>query len=238
MIMKALTLIKLFIVIGLLNLGTICLVSCVNFVSVKTTSATPNCPPQVLQYPDSRLHRQSKYVTNINKTIKEIIADMYKILEGYDAGLATTQLNITKPPKIFVLNRPAQEGGQLTFINPKIVSTEGTQLALERCFSIYPNQISAYVKRAETVIIKATDYNGAPFVERFSGFWAWVVQHEIDHLNGILYIDRLSSRARAHVEQQLKIITQSQPYAGRTCVCSFRKSTPSSTSMVNTKNKL
>jgi len=165
----------------------------------------------ILQYPDSRLRRKGAVVTNFDdKSLQKLIDDMFLSCKHYDgcAALAATQLDVDNPPRLFVMNRPEDEGGRMCFVDPEITATEGEEVAEEGCMSVYPSEISVPLARAKNITAKAFDRHGKPFTINLSEFWARVVQHELDHLNGVLYIDRLSSLKRERVEKKVKKILE------------------------------
>lgn len=164
---------------------------------------------KILQYPDSRLHRVGDVVSDPNdEVIQKLIDDIFESIAHYGscAGLAATQLELDIFPRLFVMNRPKEEGGSLVFINPEIISSEGTDTAPEACMSVYPEAISIPLARAKKVTAKALDRFGKPFTIELEDFWARCMQHELDHLNGVLFIDRLSSLKRLRAEKKIKKI--------------------------------
>lgn len=165
----------------------------------------------ILQYPDSRLRRKGVVVTDFDdKVLQTLIDDMFLSCKHYDgcAALAATQLDVDNPPRLFVMNRSEDEGGSMCFVNPEILATEGEEVAEEGCMSVYPSDISVFLARAKNVTAKAIDRYGKPFTLSLSDFWARAVQHELDHLNGVLYIDRLSPLKRERVEKKIKKILE------------------------------
>lgn len=160
---------------------------------------------KILQYPDQRLRCAGQVVTDIKAVVvQRIIDNMLETLAHTEHcfGLAATQLDIQNPPTITVINHPEQEGIVLCLVNPVIVAATGKQVEEEGCQSIFPDALSAKVVRAADVTVEALDRDGQPVQIVATGFFAKGLQHEIDHLNGILYVDRLSPLRRALFERQ------------------------------------
>jgi len=159
-----------------------------------------------LQYPDSRLYTKAHPVTSPKEArIQKIVADMLETLAYTEccAALAATQLNIELPPAITVINDLDSGEEPLCLINPKIVSASGEVIDQEGCMSIGPQVISAKIKRAQKVIVQAIDNEGHEVEIHAENFLARCLQHEIDHLNGVLFIDYLSSLKRARLEKKI-----------------------------------
>lgn len=139
--------------------------------------------------PDPVLKQKAKRVRTIDGSIKKLIRDMIETMhaESGRVGLAAPQIGI--PLRVIVIGLPEEKN--IAIINPEIVRRKGERLIDEGCLSIrgYFGQI----KRAETVTVKGRDPNGKEIRIKADGFLAQVLEHEIDHLNGILYLDHLES---------------------------------------------
>ncbi len=124
----------------------------------------------------------------INRLVKDMAETMYQV-KGL--GLAANQVGLSK--RLFILDLAQREGKPhlLVFINPEILQAEGELYEEEGCLSI-PGY-SAKVKRKARVLVRALDLEGKPFEMEFEGLGARAIQHEIDHLEGILYVDYLST---------------------------------------------
>lgn len=130
------------------------------------------------------LRQVSKPVLKITEDVAELVQHMEQIMRAANGvGLAAPQLGIMQ--RIFVFD--AGDGFQ-ALINPKIIQHKGTQIGVEGCLSI-PG-LQGDVERAEAVVVKGTDQYGKPMRLRGEGLTARVIQHEYDHLDGILFIDR------------------------------------------------
>jgi len=149
------------------------------------------------------LRRPAEPVSAINEEVQKLIDDMAETMfAAPGAGLAAPQVGI--PKRIIVLQSPEDPSGKdfLTLINPEIVSTEGKVVTEEGCLSI--PEFRMEVPRAEKVVVRALDREGKPIEMEGVGLMARVLQHEIDHLNGLLYIDRLSPAKRDVIKRKLK----------------------------------
>jgi peptide deformylase len=149
----------------------------------------------VLQYPDLRLREKAEVVADISDpALQSTIDDMLETLASMEScvGLAASQLDIKNPKRIFVIPNLAAERHEHVFINPEIIKSEGEAVDGEGCMSIYPAEFNADIKRHEKVTFRALTRDGKKIEMIVDGFFARVVQHEIDHLNGMLYFDRLS----------------------------------------------
>jgi peptide deformylase len=144
---------------------------------------------EILRFPDKRLRTKAKPVEQVDKEVQQIIDDMYETM--YDApgiGLAATQVNIHR--QIIVMDLSEEKDQPLCLINPKILYSEGMEKTEEGCLSV-PTYY-AKVQRAEKVTVQALDQQGEPFELEADELLAVCIQHEIDHLQGKLFIDYLS----------------------------------------------
>ena len=154
----------------------------------------------ILHYTDPRLRNKALPVTDINDEIRTLIADMFETMyDDNGAGLAAPQINVAK--RVIVMDLSEDRSQPLCFINPEITAQEGCQNLEEGCLSV-PN-FYATVKRAANVTVNALDKNGKPFELNAEGYLAICIQHEIDHLDGKLYIDYLSPLRRRMMEKKL-----------------------------------
>jgi peptide deformylase len=144
---------------------------------------------QICTLPDPVLRQKAKRVTKIDNSIQKLIDDMIDTLraEPNRAGLAAPQVGILL--RVAVIELPEQE--LITMINPEIVKKEGERIVEEGCLSI-PGYFGE-IKRAVTVKVKAKDRYGKQFRLKAQGFLAQALEQEIEHLDGILYIDNLES---------------------------------------------
>ena len=144
--------------------------------------------------PDPMLRQKSKRVRSIDGSIQKLIGDMIETLhaEPGRAGLAAPQIGI--PLRVIVIGIPDEE--DIILINPKIVRKTGEQSVTEGCLSV-PGYFG-HIKRAESVTVKGRNQSGKEIRIKADGLLAQALEHEIDHLNGILYIDHLESMDELH----------------------------------------
>jgi len=162
-------------------------------------------PLDIITYPDKFLRESTKVVENIDGAIQQIIESMATTM--YDVpgvGLAAIQVGIDKQIVIYdELLRNEDKRAMKVLINPKIIASEGTVLSeKEGCLSV--PDFRADVKRSAAVLVEGVDQDGNPVRIERDDFLAVVLQHEIDHLNGTLFIDRISSLKREMYKRRLK----------------------------------
>ena len=139
--------------------------------------------------PDPILKRKTKRITTIDKSVKKLIADMRETLhaEPGRVGLAAPQVGVSL--RVTVICLPEEK--DIVLVNPEIVRRKGQRLVSEGCLSI-PGYVGELF-RAESVTVKGLDLAGKPVRIKAEGLLAQAIEHETDHLNGILYIDRMES---------------------------------------------
>jgi peptide deformylase len=153
----------------------------------------------ILEYPDPRLRIRADPVTKVDDEIKKLVADMFDTM--YTApgiGLAATQVNVHK--RILVCDIAAEGKEPYCLINPEIVTAEGTTNAEEGCLSV--PEFYDYVDRAAKITVRALDRNGKPFELEAEGLLAVCIQHEMDHLDGKLFVDYLSDLKRERLKKK------------------------------------
>jgi len=145
--------------------------------------------------PDPVLRQKAKRVRTIDTSIKSLINDMLETLraEPGRVGLAAPQIGI--PLRVIVIGLPEEEEN-VVIINPEIVKKRGERLVDEGCLSV-PGYLGE-VKRAESVTVKGRDQNGKETRIKAEGLLAQALEHEIDHLNGTLYLDHLEGINQLH----------------------------------------
>lgn len=156
---------------------------------------------EILEIPDSRLRTVAKPVETFDGELGQLVEDMIETM--YDAqgiGLAATQVNVHQ--RLLVLDVSEEQDTPRVYVNPQILETEGTETCEEGCLSV-PG-FYAEVSRAEKVRITALDRNGETFEEELDGMHAICLQHEIDHLDGKLFVDYLSPLKRRMVIKKLE----------------------------------
>ncbi len=150
------------------------------------------------------LKETTKPVTVFNEELRQLVADMAETM--YDApgvGLAANQIGVPLQVAVIdITNKEEEEPRLIVLINPKIVKSEGEQCDEEGCLSVM--DYCAQVKRFDKVWVEAQDIDGAPLHFMAEGFYARVIQHELDHLNGKIFVDRLSSLKRTLYKKRRK----------------------------------
>lgn len=148
----------------------------------------------ILTYPDPFLLKKASLVTRVDDKIRDLIGDMFETMYASSGvGLAAPQIGVGK--RVIVVDvSPVEEGiAPLALINPGIIERKGSVEGTEGCLSL-PG-IEGVVPRAEWVKVRALDTFGRPVTFETEGFLARALQHEIDHLDGILFIDRIPATA-------------------------------------------
>lgn len=143
--------------------------------------------------PDPILRRKAKKVGNIDGSIQRLIDDMIETMRAVSGvGLAAPQVGV--PLRVAVIEIPGEE--VIVLVNPEIIRREGERLVEEACLSIpgYKGE----VKRSVRVKVKAKDRQGRRFRLRGEELLAQALEHEIDHLDGVLYVDRIESRDKLY----------------------------------------
>ena len=155
----------------------------------------------ILHYPDARLRKTARPVDDVNDEIRRLIDDMFETM--YDApgiGLAATQVNVHQ--RLLVADISEHKDQPLVFINPNILSLDGEELTEEGCLSV-PG-IYEPVKRPSRIKVSALDRNGDRFELEAEGMLAVCIQHEVDHLDGKLFVDYLSEMKRQRIRKRLE----------------------------------
>jgi peptide deformylase len=155
----------------------------------------------ILVYPDDRLHTVAAPVVAVNDEIRILINDMAETMYAAPGiGLAATQVNVHK--RIIVLDLSDTHDALQVFINPEIVARTGEAECEEGCLSV-PG-IFETVRRAAQVTVRALDRNGRPYTLEAEGLLAVCVQHEIDHLDGKVFVEYLSRLKRSRITHKLE----------------------------------
>ena len=147
---------------------------------------------KIFTIPDPILKKKSLPIKNVDSSVKKLMDDMLETMYAAPGiGLAAVQVGVLKRVVVIDLSKKEEKKPPLFFINPEIISTSEEQVSYEEgCLSI-PNQF-AEIKRPKRCHVKYLDYNGKKKDLKADGLLATCIQHEIDHLNGILFIDYLS----------------------------------------------
>ena len=154
----------------------------------------------ILEFPDRRLRRVAKPVDEVTDKERKLAADMLETMyAARGIGLAAIQVN--EGIRLVVMDLSESRDEPRVFINPEIVDRQGSQTCEEGCLSV-PG-VYAEVERAENVRVKALGLDGEPFELDADGLLAVCIQHEIDHLDGKVFVDYLSPLKRRMVEKRL-----------------------------------
>jgi peptide deformylase len=155
----------------------------------------------ILTFPDARLRRRAEPVAEVDDAIRRIVDDMFETMYAAPGiGLAAIQVNI--PQRIVVIDVSEEHNEPLCLINPEICWREGGEQMDEGCLSV-PGFYEP-VTRASKVRVRALDRDGKPFELETDGLLAVCIQHEIDHLDGKLFVDYISSLKRQRIRKKLE----------------------------------
>ncbi len=155
----------------------------------------------ILHFPDERLRTVAKPVERVDDKLRKFIDDMFETMyEAPGIGLAATQVDFHQ--RLIVIDVSEDKSQPLVFINPEILEKEGVEEMDEGCLSV-PG-IYEKVQRADRVKVRAQDRNGESFELEADGLLAVCIQHEIDHLDGKLFVDYLSSLKRQRIKKKLE----------------------------------
>ena len=155
---------------------------------------------EILHFPDSRLRSEAAPVHVVDDEIDRLVGDMFETMYAAPGiGLAATQVNV--PKRLLVLDISEEKDRPMCFINPEILEKSGEEETEEGCLSV-PG-IYERVRRAEHIKVRALDRNGEPFELEADGLLAVCIQHEIDHLDGKLFVDYLSELKRQRIRKKL-----------------------------------
>lgn len=164
---------------------------------------------EIVIWPDPVLKKKAKPVDVVDDAVRRLLDDMAETMYAADGvGLAAPQIG--EGFRCVVIDTsPRQEGQKLLhLVNPEIVKTEGRATGNEGCLSL-PGEAEE-VERASKVWVRALDYNGKPYEMECEGLLAIAVQHECDHLDGVLFVDHLSSLKREIIRRRMKKLKQEQ----------------------------
>jgi peptide deformylase len=155
----------------------------------------------ILKYPDSRLHTVAKAVTEVDDEVRQLVADMAETM--YTApgiGLAATQVDVHR--RIIVIDVSEERKDLKVFINPRLTRAEGEADREEGCLSV-PG-IYDTVSRAAEISVEALDRDGKPFTLEATDLLAVCIQHEMDHLQGKVFVEYLSALKQNRIRTKLK----------------------------------
>ena len=159
----------------------------------------------ILRYPDARLHKVAAPVTVFDENLKKLVADMAETMYAAPGiGLAATQVDVHK--RVIVVDVSDRRDSLVVLVNPEVLEATGESDIEEGCLSV-PG-IYELVQRAERVKVRAFDQHGKAFTLEAQGLLAVCIQHELDHLQGKVFVEHLSQlkqqRIRAKLAKQLR----------------------------------
>jgi peptide deformylase len=158
---------------------------------------------EIVSYPHPALRCKARDVTQIDEGLRGMVDEMFSLMyQAKGIGLAATQVAV--PLRVFVVNlsgEAAEKDEELVFINPEIIKRRGAVMGEEGCLSL-PG-LYADVQRADKIVVEAFDLEGQPFRADLNELAARVVQHETDHLDGVLFIDRLDDSVRRAIDPKV-----------------------------------
>jgi peptide deformylase len=157
----------------------------------------------IVYFPHPALRWKSKPIVEINAELRETVREMFNLMyEARGVGLAANQVGL--PLRLFIVNasaEPEENEEELVFINPEITHRKGSIEGEEGCLSL--PELYGQVRRAEEIVVEAFDLHGREFSMTLTELAGRVVQHETDHLDGVMFTDRLSESAQREVEGRL-----------------------------------
>lgn len=154
----------------------------------------------ILHFPDNRLKKVAAPISSIDDSIRKLVADMAETMyEAPGIGLAATQVDVHK--QLVVIDTSEEKNDLRVFINPRLEHFEGSQTGEEGCLSV-PG-IYDKVERAERVTVHFLDLDGKKQSMTVDGLLAVCIQHEVDHLQGIVFVDHLSQLKQVRIKSRL-----------------------------------
>lgn len=159
---------------------------------------------EIVYYPHPALRWKSKPVTAITAELRSTVRQMLDLMyESRGVGLAANQVGL--PLRLFVMNPtadPKESEYEHVFINPEIVSRKGSEEGEEGCLSL--PDLFGQVRRAEEIVVEAFDLDGVGFEFHLDDLAGRIVQHETDHLDGVLFFDRMTESARREIQPRVE----------------------------------
>jgi peptide deformylase len=165
----------------------------------------------ICKYGETVLKQKAREVQNINEKVAELVEQMRRTMyEANGIGLAAPQVGQSIQLALVDITQGEEKDEFMVLINPEIIESEGSETADEGCLSI-PG-ITTQVSRSTHIKIKAFDLSGKEIQREFEGYKARVIQHEIDHLEGILIVDRVSSLKRQILKKEIKKLKSNEQW--------------------------
>jgi peptide deformylase len=156
----------------------------------------------ILEYPDPRLRTRAVPVATVDDRIRRLIDDMLETMYAAPGvGLAATQVNVHQ--RVLVADVSKEQDQPMVFINPEVIEREGKTEAEEGCLSV-PGIFDKLSTRSARIVVRALGRDGRPFEIEADGLLAVCIQHEMDHLEGKLFVDYLSELKRTRIRKKLE----------------------------------
>ena len=155
----------------------------------------------ILEYPDPRLRKTAKRVESVDDAVRQLVADLLETMyAAKGVGLAATQVDVHR--RVIVLDVSEERNQPMVFINPELLKAEGRGPGEEGCLSV--PDVFEKVQRATHIRVRALGSDGEPFEMDADGLLAVCIQHEMDHLEGKLFVDYLSELKRQLIRRRLE----------------------------------
>ena len=166
---------------------------------------------QIIDYPDPRLRKVSEPVTQFDDRLKALVTKMFELMRAHKGvGLAAPQVG--ENIRLFICNPTGEPADDRIYVNPELSEpTGGEEEGEEGCLSL--PEINGKIMRTKSLRMDAQDLNGNRFSDTQTGYLPRIWQHEFDHLNGTLIIDRMGALAKMAAKKQLKVLEEA--YAKR-----------------------
>ena len=156
----------------------------------------------ILEYPDPRLRTKAAAVLRVDADVRRLVEDLLETMYAAPGvGLAATQVNVHR--RVLVTDVTPDGSRPLVLINPEIIEHEGEVEAEEGCLSV-PGFYETLKARAARIVVRALDRDGKPFELEADGLLAVCIQHEMDHLEGKLFVDYVSELKRTRIRKKLE----------------------------------
>ncbi len=166
----------------------------------------------ILEYPDPRLRTRAQPVETVDDEIRQLVADLFETMYAAPGiGLAATQVNVHK--RVLVADVSEEKNQPVALINPEILAAEGVEVTEEGCLSV-PGYYDR-VERPDRIRVRALNVDGETFEMDAEGLLAVCIQHEMDHLEGKLFVDYLSELKRNRLRKRASKARRQEP-AGAT----------------------
>ena len=159
---------------------------------------------EIIHYPDPRLRKISEPVERFDDKLRTLVARMFELMRAHKGvGLAAPQVG--QNIRLFIMNPSGEAGDDRVYINPSLSEPAGSEEEGEEgCLSL--PEILGKIMRTKTLRLDAQDLEGKPFTDTQSGYITRIWQHEFDHLNGTLIVDRMGALGKLAAKKQLKVL--------------------------------